>query len=440
MKKVLILAYDFPPYVSVGGLRPYAWYKYLKECGVYPVVVTRQWENKYGNELDYIAPSPSQKTIVEETEYGTIIRTPYKPNLANRLMLKYGNAKFSLVRKSITAFYEIAQFLFFVGPKSGLYRGAKDYLKFNTIDTILATGDPFVLFKYASALSRKYNIPWIADYRDPWVENKNRSQFIWRWNAFFERRFLQNAAAMTTVSEFLKKKIRENISVSRTFIIPNGYNPEAIQAVAGIEQGSDCMRIAFVGTIYKWHPLKSVLSCLEQFVQSQTSPELELNFYGVNNSEEIKKIIKEMFPSLESYINIYGRIQNTELMRLLAKHNVMLLFNYYSFMGTKIYDYIGIKRLILFCYSNDDEAMKLKEKYYPLEELSGISTHLQEDLIRKTNSGIIVNNRTQLLLMLNDLYNEFLRNGFISCNSINTEQLSRKGRTQELAEIIKFLN
>lgn len=46
MKKVLILAYDFPPYVSVGGLRPYSWYKYFKEFGLYPIVVTRQWENK----------------------------------------------------------------------------------------------------------------------------------------------------------------------------------------------------------------------------------------------------------------------------------------------------------------------------------------------------------------------------------------------------------
>jgi hypothetical protein len=25
MKKLLILAYDFPPYVSVGGMRPYNW-------------------------------------------------------------------------------------------------------------------------------------------------------------------------------------------------------------------------------------------------------------------------------------------------------------------------------------------------------------------------------------------------------------------------------
>ena len=60
-KRVLILAYDFPPYVSVGGLRPYAWYKYLRECGVYPVVITRQWANRYGNALDYIAAGESDE-------------------------------------------------------------------------------------------------------------------------------------------------------------------------------------------------------------------------------------------------------------------------------------------------------------------------------------------------------------------------------------------
>ena len=36
MKKVLILAYDFPPYVSVGGLRPKAWLDYLSEFDVEP--------------------------------------------------------------------------------------------------------------------------------------------------------------------------------------------------------------------------------------------------------------------------------------------------------------------------------------------------------------------------------------------------------------------
>ncbi|MFQ3579049.1 MAG: hypothetical protein SNJ71_02780, partial [Bacteroidales bacterium] len=169
VKKVLILAYDFPPYVSVGGLRPFAWYKYLKSYDIYPIVVTRQWNNLHGNNLDYIIPSQSKDVIIENTEYGTIIKTPYKPTLSNSLLLKYGEKKAKFIRKLITGYFEIFQWFFLhVGSKKNIYIYAKQYLKNNKVDVIIATGEPFILFKYASTLSRLYSIPWIADYRDPW--------------------------------------------------------------------------------------------------------------------------------------------------------------------------------------------------------------------------------------------------------------------------------
>ena len=437
MKKLLILAYDFPPYVSVGGLRPYAWYRYLKEYGVEPIVVTRQWGNKYGNELDYIAHGESKATIVETTEYGTIIRTPYKPNLANRIMLKYGRNKFALVRKMVTVWYEFWQFLFFVGPKSGLYRGAKEYLKHNKVDAIIATGEPFVLFKYASALSRKFNIPWVADYRDPWSQNKNRSRFAGKLSKYFEKKFTVNADCVITVSEFCKVQIETN--VHKPFhVIPNGYNPDAINAVSDIKQGDDCLRFAFVGTIYNWHPLESVLQCFSHFADSGINPKFELNFYGVNNAEDIVRLTDKL-PSLKKHVKVFQRMSNEQLLAELARHNIMLLMNYYSFMGTKIYDYIGIRRQILFCYSNDEEANALKEKYYPTDEIKGLSTHLQEDLIAETHSGIIVKDKDELEKVLPEIYDEFINMGNIECKSIGIEKYSRKGQTEQLAEIIKMI-
>ena len=437
MKKLLILAYDFPPYVSVGGLRPYAWYRYLKEYGVEPIVVTRQWGNKYGNELDYIAPGESNETIVENTEYGTIIRTPYKPNLANRIMLKYGRSKFALIRKMVTAWYEYMQFFFFVGPKSGLYHGAKEYLKHNHVDAIIATGEPFVLFKYASILSSKYHIPWIADYRDPWVQNRNRSQHFRKWTILNEKKILANAMYAITVSEFCKIQIISNLQ-KQFYILPNGYNQDVIDEVSLIKQGNDKLRFAFVGTIYQWHPLKSVLRCFAQFAEFANHP-FEVNFYGVNNAEELKIQLLDKLPNLVGKVNVYPRMENNELMKKLAIHNVMLLFNDYSIMGTKIYDYLGIKRKIILCYSDDEEALLLKKKYYPIKELEELSTHLQEDLINETHSGIIVKDKNHLAKVLADLYDEFCRNGSIECHSINTSKYSRREGTRRLAEIIQNL-
>lgn len=435
MKKLLILAYDFPPYVSVGALRPYAWYKYLKEYGIYPIVVTRQWGNAYGDERDYIAPGESSETIVEETEYGTLIRTPYKPNMANRLMLKYGKSRFSLLRKTISAYYELAQYIWNVGPKSCVYRGAKQCLKTRKVDAIIATGEPFVLFKYASALSTKYNIPWIADYRDPWTQSSRaNTRYKKIFYAYFERKFTHNTTVITTVSTFSKKNISSLLPDKQYYIIPNGYDYDNVLRIKDIEQGKDKLQFAFAGTIYKYHPIESVLYEFNSFILLHPGANVELNFYGVVNRTGTDVFAK--YPLLQPYIKLHSKLSNAELLPQLAQSNVLLLLNDYAIMGTKIYDYISTHRQILLCYSNDTDALELKRKYYPSDEIEGVSTHLQEDLITETNSGIVVKNKQHLLNVLIDTYNEFQNNGYVACNSHGIEKYSRKERTGELAEIV----
>ena len=128
---------------------------------------------------------------------------------------------------------------------------------------------------------------------------------------------------------------------------------------------------------------------------------------------------------------------NNLLLIELSKQNIMLLFNQYSYMGTKIFDYIALKRTILFCYSNDDDALKLKDKYYDIKEISDSSGNLQEELIRQTDSGYIIQDSNHLQKTLSELYQEFIQNGFIKCNTINGDKYSRKHQVKELAEIIK---
>lgn len=439
MKKILILAYDYPPYVSVGALRPDSWFKYMPEFGGFPIVVTRQWSNEYGNHLDYIAPSSSSETVFEESEKGVIIRTPYLPNASNKLMLKYGDSKFSLLRKSISAFYEFGQFLFSIGTKSKLYFEADKYLAENEVDIIIATGEPFVLFKYASKLSRKYNIPWIADYRDPWTQDKNRRDkgLIPQWDAFFEKKLLSNVSAVTTVSEFFQRQIANLISDKPFYIVSNGYDPEAIDKVSKINQSKKNLSIGFVGTIYKWHPIESFLRVCSDFIRDfKKSPRLEINFYGIDSEKEIIKLVETKYQNLKSVVKIYPKLPNQQLLEKLATNNIFLLFNYYSYMGTKIYEYLALKRQIILCYDDDDEAKKLKEKYYNMEDQDAGNVHLQKQIIKETNSGIVVRDANHLKNVLNDFYSEFEAEGFISCNSVNTGQYSRKIQVRNLMEII----
>lgn len=438
MKKILILAYDFPPYVSVGGLRPYCWYKYLSVDNFSPIVITRQWSNSYGNQLDYIAPGESPNTIIEESETGTILRAPYFPNLANRLMLKYGERRFNFLRRFITAYYEIFQFFFLIGTKSQLYFTADNYIKKNKVDVIIASGDPFILFKYASKLGKKYNIPWIADYRDPWTKSiKDTKWFVYqRFNSFLEKRIVKSARLIITVSEFVQEKIQEQLKNQKIYIIPNGYDPDAIIDAQKSKQENTSLNISIVGTIYKYHPIESVFAVMSAFVKQNPNARMKLNLYGVNISAELEVLISAKFPLLKPVVQFISKIPNHEYLRELSRNNVMLLFNQYSYMGTKIYDYIALNRLILFCYSDDDDAKKLKEKYYDFNEEKDQNKYLQEELIRNSDAGHIIQNALHLEKVLNNLYEEFTANGFISSHSKNHEKFSRKEQTKLLAEII----
>ncbi|HNW96937.1 MAG TPA: N-acetyl sugar amidotransferase [Bacteroidales bacterium] len=438
MKKVLILSYDFPPYVSVGGLRPYNWYKYFLEYNVYPIIVTRQWENKYGNFLDYISASETNQVSIEKTNFGIIIKTPYTPNLSNRLMLKYKESKYTFLRRLISAYFEFAQYIFLVGPKVQLYFAAKNYLKKNNVDLIIATGEPYILFRYASKLNKKFKIPWIADYRDPWSQDRNRSenQVARFWYIFFEKLYLRNTIAVSTVSLFFKKHISKLVPGKTFYILPNGYNQEAIDKVNLIPQSNKKLSIAFVGSIYKWHPLESFLGVCAEFIKENKNARFQINFYGINNETEVENLINTKFKELNSIVKIFPKIPNEELVKRLAEENVFLLFNYFSYMGTKIYDYLALKRKILLCYSDDEEGNILKEKFYNLPAIGNANEHVQEDLIRDTNSGIIIKDKYHLKKVLSELYSEFELKGFVECNSVGIEQFSRKIQVQKFAEII----
>lgn len=433
----MILAYDFPPYVSVGGLRPYSWYKYLHRYGIYPIVVTRQWNNNYGNHLDYVAPGYSDNVSTEASEYGTIVSAPYHPNLSNRLLLKHGEHRFRMIRKIITGMYEYLQWFLPTGTKYSIYNAAKDYLNTNSVDLIIATGDPFILFRYASRLSRRHHIPWVADYRDPWIEKKNvKTNPLSRiFNRMMARKHLKNVKAITTVSEFVKIKIQKNIDHKPIYIIPNGYDPEVRQTGKNIQQSDNLFTLGFAGTIYPWHPISEFLQCCSLFLEKAGNNKLEINFYGTNVNDQISRIVQTKFTNLEGIVNLYPRLPNKDMATRLATSNAFILFNDYSILGTKIFDYLALQRIILLCFQNDPDANRLRREHYLVEQHDTVSKHLQQDLIEHTRAGIILKDQQHLLDTLTELHERFLIHKQIECNSEKIDDYSRIKQIENLSEL-----
>jgi glycosyltransferase involved in cell wall biosynthesis len=401
------------------------------------VVVTRQWGNTFGSALDYVAPGYSEQVLMEETEFGKVLYSPYHPSLSHRLLLKYGDTRYKLVRKFLSGFYEILQYLLPIGTKRELYIAAFDYLSKNKVDVIIATGEPFVLFHYAKRLSKRFKVPWVADYRDPWSNPwRKKNGLYYKFNQWVEKRTVGSASLISTVSTFVERQIRQQVPMGNFCIAPNGYDEEVLATLHSSKQNAEVFQMAFVGTIYDWHPLEIVLKTLNDWAASKPQRKFELHFYGTNCNKEIIQNTTKHFPLLKEVVKVHPKMSNQSLLKCTSKHNILLLFNDYAIIGTKIYDYLALKRKIVLCFSNDLGAQVLKDKYYLLETYGALET-LQEDLIRATNSGIIVENAAQLLETMNDLYEEHQHTGQIACESSGIEAFSRILQVEQLAEKIK---
>lgn len=436
--RALILAYDFPPLVSVGGLRPYSWYRYLKQFGVEPIIVTRQWSNHYGNALDYVAPSDAEEVVVEASQFGTILRAPYEPNLSNRLFLHSG-AGFRCIRRAVTAWYEVGQYLLPIGPRRQLLLAARRHMRQDRADVIVATGEPFVLFRYASQLSKEFGIPWIADYRDPWTHDLGR--LPWRvsrmWNATLETKCTASCSAITTASELFGSLINTLIKGKPIYVVPNGYDPDAVSRARKVEQGSEKFTVAYVGTIYEGHPLENLLSACNRFLLRTRDARLEVRFIGINRQDEIEALLGSRFPALRPCVRFLRKASNAQTIESLATANAFVLFNEGANPGTKIYEYLALRRRILLCFSKATQSRKKQREFYRLGETGMRGRRVQEDMIRATQSGVIVQDEEHLVDTLAALYREFLLNGRIACNSVGTEAYSRESHARGMAEIVR---
>jgi glycosyltransferase involved in cell wall biosynthesis len=207
--------------------------------------------------------------------------------------------------------------------------------------------------------------------------------------------------------------------------------------VRGIEQGSEKLTIAFVGTINDYHPLWSVLAAFNQFLTRMRDARLELRFVGINRQKEVEELLTLRFPALVPYVRFFRKAPNAEAVEILATANAFLLFNEFAHPGTKIYEYMALKRKILLCFRHDGPTREHRREFRELDRAGMVNRRTQEDMIRSTESGAIIADERHLVDTVVDLYGEFSRNGRIACDSVGTEAYSRESHARRMADIIR---
>jgi len=88
----------------------------------------------------------------------------------------------------------------------------------------------------ALTLSRRTGLPWVADFRDPWIGNPFRqagSAILERWDALLERRVLRRATRVVCSTPTMTARLCERLPFigGKCSTILNGFDPESFDGI-----------------------------------------------------------------------------------------------------------------------------------------------------------------------------------------------------------------
>jgi hypothetical protein len=350
-KKILILCNDFPPINSVGADRPYSWYKYFKEFNLEPIVITKNWLTDGHTPFNEVSVERSE----EKTEFGTIIRAARTITPSSWFRSIFGQ-RLSVIRKALTLIEKLMSFsVFSFDQNSTIYKEACQFISKNQVSLIITTGEPFVLFKYGFLLKKKYNIPWIADYRDGWYLNHVRSiqtdffnKLIRAKELKFELKFTQLADLITTVDPELASRIA-SLTSKKTEVVYNGFW-DFHQSITEQDEKPKIV-LNHTGTLTIGQRLELLLDALVELKNEHQIDErqVRLNLVGL-------EYFSAQMERLNKYRNVLGKIIQTTprltkedavRMNLEADYLVNFTDPNLSAIYAKTYDYIASKKPIL---------------------------------------------------------------------------------------------
>lgn len=122
-------------------------------------------------------------------------------------------------------------------------------------DAVISTGPPHSMHLIAREIHKVFNIPWIADFRDPWTrifyfKHLGLSAKSLRKHKELERSVIAEADRVTVVSSQMKTEFSQGefeTFKDKVEIIPNGYDPEDFDSVEKAQDTEGKFVVAHTG-------------------------------------------------------------------------------------------------------------------------------------------------------------------------------------------------
>ncbi|UTF50706.1 hypothetical protein NLA06_02120 [Desulfomicrobium sp. ZS1] len=372
-KKILFIAYHFPPDAAVGALRIQKFVKYLPDCGWTPFVLTvheKYYPIKETNRINDL-----RSTIVERTAFW---RTPFQFLLDLRDKFRFrktaGGPLTMCITKSldgtnaIQKMSPVKRLLVSLNwfPDDKLYwfvpAVCKGYrlIKKNDIKLLLVSAPPHSSIILAYCLSVLTDTKLIIDFRDPWVLNSD-SSICWFMPNFLkviskkihDSIVKRSVKIITTNNTFKEIYIKDNPYLPDNFVhvVQNGFDSSDFPLCKARRQTNKYI-ISYFVSYYRTKMPSEFLAAFSLFLVNNglNKNDFLVQFVGVCCEDwlsPVEKVVKDS--QLENIVDVVGRVSYKESLSLMCKSDLLVLpaQNSQCQIPAKAYEYLGTGRPIL---------------------------------------------------------------------------------------------
>jgi glycosyltransferase involved in cell wall biosynthesis len=373
MRKVLIISYYWPPAGGISVHRSLKFAKYLRKFGWEPVVYVPSNANYPYYDEGNLKDIPENLTILTRP-----IKEPFKifkilsgrgKNESLNNIVHVRTRKQSLIDK---LGIWIRGNLFIPDARSLWIRPSvkylSSYLKANPVDAIFADGPPHTNNVIAMKLSKRYGIPYLADFQDPWTQVDYYELFpITRWADKKHKRLEQdvfNQASKITIASPSWKIDLEQIGAKNVEVLYWGFDEEDFADLKPIE--NPYFSIAHIGLMgFDRNPevFFKVLGDLKEENQ-EFSKDLKIILAG-QIDYSVKKSISEC--NLDINVEYHGIVDRIAALKMAKGCSLLLLLlnkakNAKGRLPGKLYEYLRLRRPVIALGFKDSDAEEIIKK------------------------------------------------------------------------------
>ena len=371
MRRLLVMSYMFPPVAGVGIERTLKHVTYLPEHGWQPVVVAP-------SNPGYRLVDPNTLDLVPagtEVHRATSLEPAHLRRAVSRLLgrgarerresrtaesVPRGRGLRGLADATWRAYVELAWFpdeqIGWVpaAVAAGIAADGED-----PVAAMYSSGPPWSSHLAAAAVQRLTGLPWVADFRDPWIGNAyaaplpapHRAARAWLERAIVERARASVFASAGVRDEYAR---RYPALADRFVTIHNGYDLDDVAAVAGSAHGDDGLyRIAYTGSIQGVAEARLLADGLELVLERRPElrDRLRLQLVGWL-SPTAEATAGDRLAALAPMVERIGQRPKAAAMQIVRDADAALVLvadgpGRRHVPSAKLFDYLGLDRQVL---------------------------------------------------------------------------------------------